>query len=75
MEGCYRANPFNPMNAAAGPGQRLAEQGRAGRVAEQDQPLRLGQADMVARDRGAGFARSLVDIRAPGAWKQDSEAL
>ena len=66
MEGGYRTHPFDPMNAASGAGQWLAEQGPARAVAEQDQPLRFGQGNMPARDFSAFAARSLSDIRAPG---------
>ena len=54
MERCYRAHPFNFVNVPARRGQRLAEQGATGGVAEQQQPFRLGESDMAPGDFGAG---------------------
>ena len=54
MEGCYAANSFDPMNAPARPGQRLAKEGTARAVAEQDQSFGFDQRDMLAGDFRAG---------------------
>ena len=75
VEGGDGAHAFDLVDMAA---RRRAAACRAApgrRVAEQQQPLRLGQADVVAGD-GRRRRRSPPSLsRAPGAWKQDSEAL
>ena len=56
MEGRDRANPLDLVGMAARLEHPLAEQCERGAVAEQQQALRLDQADVAAGDLGAGFA-------------------
>jgi hypothetical protein len=62
------------VHMAACLNQPFAEKSDAWSIAEKKDALRLRQADLLARDVGA-LPRSESDIRVPGAWKQESDAL
>ena len=75
MEGRDGAHAFDFVNMAAGLGERFAEQRLGRAVAEQQQPLGLGERDVLARDLGASLALAPCVMRTPGELKQEREAL
>ena len=74
MEGRDCAHALDLVDMAARLRERLAEQRLRRTIAEQQQTL--GRASwMCWRAISAQASRSAALIRAPGAWKQESEAL